>query len=383
MLVSPYIVMSSLKIDAAPVIRNTGNFILLNKTKKISVLDFKLLSYNTEKAETFNVVTIAKKDDPDYRKKITTFFSKEGEILRKVFEITNQPTVIRNYEQRYIPSKDNTVSKFRKIVSKSFDENTCRYKLDSVEEQKVLKTENDGIKLQINRNVVNDSYIDASLTEYTKSVNKKFNPKENKVLSMKIALLKDRPKIFDIFSKNIKRPKKDRFLPFRMIFDDNLKKLSFSKFLLKEKGLDSLNILIQFSNRLGDDIAAYFSEFENALVYNPFAKCDSVKLVAHEVEHAYQYSQIGRLGKGKSKYAMQSLALKGEITNPKEKNEALRFLVASENYPRIIGNKLIGKQPEYFNNLLELDADKEAQRVYDNYKKSGEDLAKQLFFGDF
>ena len=383
MLVSPYKIVYSYKNAVNPVIKKGGNFKLLDKTQKLSVFDSHMFCFTPEKSETYSSITVGKNDDSGFKKKITTFFSKDGTVIRKVFESANQPTVIRDYEQSDLLLKNNKSAKFRKIISKIFDENTFNYRLDSVEEQKVFKSPNNDIKLQISKNLIKDSFIDASVTEFTKNASKKFNPNENKILSMKIALAADKPKIFDIFTKNIKKPKNDKFLPFRMIFADNLKKLSFAKFLLKEKGLDSLGIIIQFSKKTGDDVAAYFSEFESALVFNPLEKEEAIKLVAHEVEHAYQYCQIGRLGKGKSKFGMQSLSLKGEITNPKERYEALNFFVASEKYPQTSPNTPIGSQPEYFNNLLELDANKEAQKIYDEYIINGEDLAKQLFFGGF
>lgn len=387
MLISPFKIISSLdkSLNLCSSVRKTAKFKLIEKTDKLPVEkdQLKILSFLPEKAESYSSVTIGKADDINYKKTIMTFYSSDGDIIRKVFNCSDGEIVIRDYTQREELLKGDIAAKIRKIITKTFDNNTYNYNIERVEEQKAAKSPNKDIKLQINKNIIKDAYIDASVTEYTKNANKKFNKKDNKVLSLKILLSQGMPKISDVFVKNIKFSPEDKYLPFRMIFEDNLKRFSFAKFILKEKGLDSLNVMIKFSNNLRKGVAAYFSEFENSLVFNTFSTENPIKLVAHEVQHAYQYSQIGRIGKGKSKYCIQSRAIKGDITDPKERSLALNYYVASEKYPSLDGNSSISNNPDYFNNLLEFDANNEAIRVYADYQKCGQNIGRQLFFGDF
>ena len=167
-----------------------------------------------------------------------------------------------------------------------------------------------------------------------------------------------------------------------MIFDKSLKKVAFARYLLNEKGLSQLNIPIFNSNKLPKNIAAYFSELNNYIIFNTEAKNDLIEVAAHEVQHAYQFSLIGRLGKSFSYFGLKCLKLLGQITNPLEKNRAYNYFVASEKYPIIENLEFIQNNPAYKNNYLEYDANREAQKIVKDYNEQGEYLGKQFVFGN-
>lgn len=358
---------------------------LLDKSPKYPVEDFKfqLLPYlPEEKADTFATVTIGKNNDESYKKSIMTFYSKDGEILRRIINSSGSPTIMRDYVVESGSVDKQSVSKIRKIVTKFLDKNDFLFKLRSVEEQKTYKNLETGkTKLQINKNVVYGDNIKASVIEYPWARSDIKNPSK-KEIKLDLFVEEGVPKIVDVSTQNVSLPKDDKYLPFRFIFDNSLKRVSFAKFMLKEKGLSCLNTAVKISNKLRSDVAAYFSEFENMLVFNSQSKNDSVKLAAHEVQHAYHFAQIGRLGKGSSKYCQKSRNLLGEISDPAEKQQALKYFVAAEKYPNIDSKGSLMQDVDYVNNFLECDANKEAQKVYDDYKKSGEFLSSQFCFGD-
>ena len=72
----------------------------------------------------------------------------------------------------------------------------------------------------------------------------------------------------------------------------------------------------------------------------------------------------------------------GAVGDPAEKQQALKYFVAAEKYPNIDSKGSLMQDVDYVNNFLECDANKEAQKVYDDYKKSGEFLSNQFCFGD-
>ena len=358
---------------------------LIEKSPKYPVEDFKfqLLPYlPDEEAHSFTTVIIGKNNDDNYKKKILTFYSKDGEILRRIISTSDTSTILRDYAVKSGSVDKKSISKIRKIVTKFLDKNDFLFKLRSVEEQKTYKNLEAGkTKLQINKNVVYGDNIKASVTEYPWVKSEIDNPSK-KEIKLDMYLENGVPKIVDVSTQNVSLPKDDKYLPFRFIFDNSLKRVGFAKFMLKEKGLSCLNTAVKISNKLRSDVAAYFSEFENMLVFNPESQNDSIKLAAHEVQHAYHFAQIGRLGKGSSKYCQKSRNLLGEISDPAEKQQALKYFVAAEKYPNIDSKGSLMQDSDYVNNFLECDANKEAQKVYDDYKKSGEFLSSQFCFGD-
>ena len=176
-------------------------------------------------------------------------------------------------------------------------------------------------------------------------------------------------------SKNLALDLSDKFLKIRLLNPKSFEGLiAYTKSLLAEKGLKSLNIKIHpYSNKVSSYVYGYFSSPESEICYGKRLLNETseevIDTVAHEVEHAYQYALIGRLGKGNTSYENEALKKLGEI--PKEKRaEAIDYAIAKERYQQFskIGNA------EYHNNLLEIraaDAGKDAAMEYkenvDNY----------------
>ncbi len=91
-------------------------FVLLEKTQKINIDQYKTFSDNTpQNADSFTIVTIGKREDKNYKKKITTFYSDEN-VVERLFESTEGERIIREYEHRGQDVKDSNC-RYRKIVN--------------------------------------------------------------------------------------------------------------------------------------------------------------------------------------------------------------------------------------------------------------------------
>ena len=175
---------------------------------------------------------------------------------------------------------------------------------------KGYRSEKDGkIKMQLFTNEIDGNSVNSTVTELPFSgKNNKFV--KRKILGLKMDFIDGIPVIRETFeSANVKFPSNDKYLPYRFIIDDYIKLKSLTKHYINEKNLDKLNIKISVSDKISDNTAGYFSENLGAIVYNKNSNTNLVKLASHEVEHAYQYKQIGRIYKGNSKYCRDSRKL--------------------------------------------------------------------------
>ncbi len=359
----------------------SGKFKLLKKTDPLPVrLHTDLQVQIPEDAHTFTKVVIGKDNNSEYKDVITTFFSSDGQMIKRVFQYNDKPTIVRDYK-----TKSNLINgflnKIRLITEKKYNFNKHSYELRKVEEHKTVKNLSNGkVKLQINKNIIDSDSISSTVTEYPLT-GKETDITKRKILSMNLLIDKGIPTILSKTSQNISIPSNDKFLPFRMIFDKDLKRYCLTKYFLKEKGLTDLKTSVSSTPNMDKNIAAYFSDNENRILFNSLVENNSVELAAHEVHHAYQIAQVGRLGKGQSHYCIHSRNLLGEITDPIEREKALRYYVSYETYPKIeeiSENKSLPKKYSF----LEEDANQAAKIILKEYNDSGEMLGKQFKFGN-
>lgn len=355
-------------------------YVLLEKAENMNVKNSAYSLSAPEGAETVSVVTIGKRGTDTLYKTITAYFDKNKKLLRKQIS-GNGINIRRNYE-----TTGNNVAKLRKIVTEKFNDDVCAFEPVQIEEQKTYKLtdrKNSSTKLTLFKNVIDGDVIHSTITEYP------FNGHGalrylRKTLGLDLEFRKDIPYIVSTFeTSNAKFPVSDRFLPFRFILDEKKKLHSMTKFLLKEKGLEKLNTEVYFSDKVGKHTAGYFDDTTNEIVYNPEAKSHVADLSAHEVEHAYQYSQIGRIDKGYTQYARKAKKLYGGIIDDKSRLEAHKYAVAAQNYPKMNNDDKPSEIPGYTNNYLEVKAREAAQKVKNEYDEGAKFLREQFTLGNF
>ena len=365
-------------------------FVLLEKTQKINIDQYKTFSDNTpQNADSFTIVTIGKREDKNYKKKITTFYSDEN-VVERLFESTEGERIIREYEHRGHDVKDSNC-RYRKIVQKKMVNGKPKFVTDLIEEmrtykfqkQKNKKTGKNCLKLEIIKNIIDGNKISATITEYPFNGDRKTAkiPNLRKIAGLEIELNESTPIITGTFeTTNIKLPSNDKYLPYRFILDSKTKIKELTKHFIKEKNLDKLNIKVRVKDTIGKNTAGYFDEERNEIVY-AMSTCDFVRTSAHEVEHAYQYCQIGRVGKGYSQYGRNSRKIYGPIDNLQESMEAHKYSIASINYPKLSDEEDLSKNMDYMNNYLEVKAREAGEKASKEYKEKGAEFNKQFFFG--
>lgn len=353
-------------------------YILLEKIPKTNIQSFKIALKNIPLGvDTFTISSIGKRDDKTYRKKILTFYSK-GNIVERLIEDSDGERIFREYKLVEQGNEKSNTS-YRKIIQKRFNPETIGLTPELFEEMKIYKFPQSGkIKLQIKKNEIRNEKIKATVTEYPIS-GSHLQPK--KILGVVMDFWKGVPNITETFeTANVKFPIDDKFLPFRFIIDDKLKLKALTRFFIREKGLEKLGINIQITEDFEKNAQGYFSDFENKITYRINPISNFADLSAHEVEHAYQYRQIGRVGKGYSQYGRNSLKYYGKIDGIKENMEAHRYASASENYPVLKDDEDLTKNADYLNNYLEVKAREAGEKAKKEYEDLGKEVNSQFFF---
>ncbi|MBR1619059.1 hypothetical protein IJ674_04095 [bacterium] len=365
-------------------------FVLLEKTQKINIDQYKTFSDNTpQNADSFTIVTIGKREDKNYKKKITTFYS-DGNVVERLFESTEGERIIREYEHRGHDVKDSNC-RYRKIVQKKMVNGRPEFVTNLIEEMRTYisetkknkKTGKNLLKLEIIKNIIDGNKISATITEYPFNGDRKVPKISNlrKIAGLEIELNESTPNITGTFeTTNVKLPANDKYLPYRFILDTKTKIKELTKHFIKEKNLDKLNIKVRVKDTIGKNTAGYFDEERNEIAY-AITTSDIAKTTAHEVEHAYQYCQIGRAGKGYSQYGRNSRKIYGPIDNLQESMEAHKYSIASINYPKLSDEEDLSKNMDYMNNYLEVKAREAGEKASKEYKDIGAEFNKQFFFG--
>lgn len=358
------------------------NYVLLGKPQKEDIEILKKLDCDVpELADTFSMVKIGKRDDKSYEKSITTLYSK-GIIIRRTIEDTEGNKIIREYENSGYDIKDSK-SHERTVIQKILNKISGDFETNLIEKFNTYKFEKDGkIKLQIAKNVTDGNIINATVTEYPLTGYKRKLESLKKVIGLKLEMIDGLPHIRETFeTPNVKIFPDDKYLPFRFILNPETKLKALTKLFIKDKDLGKLKIKVEVSEDIDRYTDGYFSDITGKIVYNNVSRTPHVKLAAHEVEHAHQYRQIGRLGKGQSKYAILSRNLYGSIENLQDSMEAHKYAIASENYPVMKKGEDWSKNPDYINNYLEIKAREAEKEAADEYIEMGSPLNKQFFFG--
>ena len=312
---------------------------------------------------TYSYVKVGKISDNAFFKEVMTLYNKAGEIVKRIFRTNGSNTAVRQYSY---PEEDRRIIEFyngegRKLATEI---QTCRKWIDNTLKKflskriNYLTDENNNPLREIIFTLVNEGH--------------------KKIASAKI-LDKDEKKFFFDFKKSgfdnsDSVSKKDKFLLVRFLdprSDEGLEYLT--RMFLNQKHLSKLKINI-FPNSfsVSSDSLGYFSPDKRKIAYSPELRDESilsaVNTVVHEVEHAFQYSQIGRLGKTRTTYEMDAYLRLGDLEHEKIE-EALKYADARDNYPRFndFSELSEAQKTEYRENYLEVkarEAGLEAEQLY-------------------
>lgn len=346
-----------------------------------------IIGISSQKAATADKVVIAKTDNPEFQKIITTFRDKNGKIIERIFEYKgfNIPEKIRIYRElvsnlkkdvkgRLIQTFENLSPANRskiwtKISSEKQFVHTDKFwdKADYVTITRVTTTERD-IKPPVEEI--------HSITEYPVPSSHLYILPQKKSLVFKTK--KDSsgiPQITEIISaQNAHVPKNDEYLTLRMYDADDMRK-PVTHIALKKSNLDDLNINVEDAYIPNATTKGSFNHETGTINFNFLyrPKSSIVGTAFHEVKHAKQYEFMGRTRMLDTKYTTECLIKHGEETSKEAIKKGRIYYNAHKNY--VSGDV---NYEQYRANLLEQEAWAEAERGVMEYIRKGEALRYQF-----
>ncbi len=384
-------------VDACSVKPLKDYFAIKNENVPILELDANNFPSPSE-AVTFNYVKIGKHSDSEFSKEIISFFNEKHQLIQRYFREggvnVRKQDFINNSIFRtivtYLPDKEDTtlaeygVRMFNKLgqwVKKSTEsQNVKTFSFMVGGKEKDLHS--------IHIKKVNYDHVDGNeirritLTKYPTKIS---SDTQKQVLEGTFVLKEDTFELSDVQkSENLDIDFDDKFLKYRFLgmrTFDGMKYLAQK--LIKESGLEKLNILIKENPKSFmelDGRGGYFSPTSGTLEVSNAAMLPDdcvVNILAHEIQHAYDYALIGRLNEGDTVYERAALDVLGGLKDSDELLDALCCMKAKENYPR---QNLTLDNPLYKYNFLEVRGREAGENTADEYRTSSDNY---FFFTEF
>ena len=368
-------------------------YILLKKISESPIGKFPKDSWTVpEEAKTFNFVEIGKRADPAYNCEIVSFYDKDGNIIQRYQKGTDIPRKSRKHTYDFMLTKDKESLNIRRIKTTEYlNDGKGDYNWQHVSDEDQFVNTNYNVKkgthcakkVQINKTLYgkcdDGDNISVTMTEYPTTLG--LEPKSAKKMMGVDMVMKDGiPYIYGTNQTlNVKFPTDDDFLAFRFL-QPQAKQEALAKYFLKQKGLDKANVTIITSvSDVAENSSACFRPDAGIIFFKDVPRYTSpADTAAHEVEHAYQHSQIGRLTSGRTDYEKRCHALFKPIVDKKEESEAFEYLCASESYPILTKNEDLVLNKDYMENYMEIKAREAGEKADEKYRKGRDFLMNQF-----
>ncbi|MCM1338926.1 MAG: hypothetical protein NC191_04585 [Muribaculaceae bacterium] len=365
------------KLNLQKTANRAREYFLHTKISKTNVGEFNIPNCPLSKdACEFSYVKIGKESDSSFSKEVITFFDNSGKLLQQIFKTNGEDCAKRSYS--YLGENSRRIDIFSGDGVKTSSE-FQKIRVENNDKQLLTK------RVNYLRDENNNPVLDIVFTHFPKIKDLRTHPKL--VASAKVVERLGQTVLTDFkksgFHGTFDVSKNDKYLLFRFLglnTDEGL--LAITKRFLKEKNIFRLKLNIRpSSGAIDSNSEGGFSVIDRAINYSPDLKQKSplevVNTAAHEVEHAYQYSQIGRLGKGRTSYETDAMRLLGDL-EMEDFSEAIRYANARYNYPRISPGEDLSKNKAYLTNYLEVKAREAGKEAEDKYVKAN--MQNYLFF---
>lgn len=368
----------------------TGKYFLKSKPIRQSMLQYNGKAMRISHASPpcyVEEVIVALKSAPEKERKITTFRDKQGNILERAFDYFDQP--FRNYvyaTKSYIMTKDEyadvktrkeyildrVLQRIYKGLSEGFRSKgrpATLWDLNSLVTNIIAQnlTTEETIFSQMQVSGIDTNKEEHLFREFPSIIKNKLQHGKTKLLYFIVNQDESRIVKNSTQTENISFPTKDKYLPFRALDIETLKK-PITKFFLKNRKLNDLNVKFgNFTQKPNEKLVfAYFDDEENVIRFNSSKlfkmKPKVVGIARHEVEHVWQHF-LSALFLGQVSFDTEKTAKKYQILDdPQVLAEAELYTEAINNYVPYSVN-----YEEYKNNFLEKCASEkeiEAQREY-------------------
>ncbi len=340
-------------------------------------------------AKTFKYVKIGKNSDTEYSQEIISFYDQFDEPVQKIVRengvnVRKQDFVYGDAARKIITYLPENAQETINRWGKDFFNAVGTWKTKSEEIQYVMSptvTLKDGTRRKIKYVETKKTNIeDVDGVETRRIVVTKYPstviglPKDKKVLE---ATLVRNGETFDLTdvkkTGDFKFTLDDKFLKYRLLDVRTPEGVNaYIHDLLKERGLDQLGIDIYSVSKPMSEVrhSGCFRPGSGAIeIVNSMQRFpdDVVDTFAHEVEHAYQHAQIGRLGRGNTAYEARARQVLGDINpfNKDELSEAMKYADAKDVYPKIHNGM---EDPLYRDNYLEVKARETGEKALQEYR---------------
>lgn len=372
---------------------------LLVKEDNVAIDKFsKDISIKTPKeAKTYSYVKIGKKSDNVFSREIVSFFDSQKRLISRIFQENGINVKQRLYsykkKTRIIQTREYSTARLPETYRANIDiyNKLGDWHVVSLEKQikekvsKFVKEGKKALQLLTRRVDYDPKDMDFEQITYTKyPLNLGFGKKSDKqVLSAKIKKGNKDVKISELKqTANLGIDEGDEFLKYRILDPrtaDGMEYLTYK--FLRDKNLDKLYLRVYpLDSDVGKNSAGYFSARKSQICYSPvlenYYSEDVVAVVAHETEHAYQHSLIGRVGKGINSYEYEALREFGPIEyGDNNFRKSIEYAIARDEYPSYSSTEDLSRNRLYQENLLEVDAfavEEPAKKAYTKNLKNFE-----------
>lgn len=372
---------------------------LLVKEDNVAIDKFsKDISIKTPKeAKTYSYVKIGKKSDNVFSREIVSFFDSQKRLISRIFQENGINVKQRLYsykkKTRIIQTREYSTARLPETYRANIDiyNKLGDWHVVSLEKQikekvsEFVKEGKKALQLLTRRVDYDPKDMDFEQITYTKyPLNLGFGKKSDKqVLSAKIKKGNKDVKISELKqTANLGIDESDEFLKYRILDPrtaDGMEYLTYK--FLRDKNLDKLYLRVYpLDADVGKNSAGYFSARKSQICYSPvlenYYSEDVVAVVAHETEHAYQHSLIGRVGKGINSYEYEALREFGPIEyGDNNFRKSIEYAIARDEYPSYSSTEDLSRNRLYQENLLEVDAfavEEPAKKAYTKNLKNFE-----------
>lgn len=363
---------------------------LISKADKINVSELdKNVWESPENAFYYSLVRVGKNSDPKFSREIITFYDERNKLIQRIFRQNGLNTRLKLYKDSVMTDEKRS----RLVTTKEFVqseqsagksipdrlENFLGSWKTNVEEFQIIKkyphlrkdSKISPVGLFTKKTEylsgITDSIRNITFTKYP--INHGIeNPYDKKVISGTVIKSSEDFQLKDIYiSDNLRLDLKDKFLKYRFIdprSDEGA--ILLTQYFLNQKGLKPLEVLV-CPSMSSHFVTGSFNKSGTIYYSEDFFKQSSYEVVdtiAHEVEHAYQYAQIGRLGKVQSRYEAKANLMLPPLEF-EELDEAVKYSIARDVYPR---KNYVASNPAYWSNYLEVKAREAGAKATEEYQ---------------
>ena len=381
----------------------TGKYYLMAKICGKDFAQYRGISrrISEEIPKTVDEIWIGVKKHPDKTRKITTFRDKDGNIIERAFDYSDNKLRNRLYTRRTINMNKDEIVHSVSVENYFINKRMIPYYeelLEEFEEMNPLKTilwnlkeiitNHTSINKTTGEKILSQVKIDRldtptkqrhTFIEFPPILNNIIQSGKKKTLSFILNGHTDKIYIDTVLKQRVRYPKNDSYLAYRALSINDSKEPLTRRFI-KEKKLQKALIEINpdYYPKNEDDklYAADFDPLNGSINFNrlckPASKTRIAGMAKHETEHAWQYFLRSRFAEPITEWEEFIRQTFGKIKSKKLQQEAKRYVKSIKNYIALTKElEKAGKVQEYRNNYIEIKAGKAGAKARKEYDKQG------------